>query len=261
MIRRLMMLASVGIAVAAVVAMAWGATHSRPVLALTNCDTSTAGLDAGEQALLGMINDARAAKGFLPLKVSPSLSQAAAWKSEDSSASGSGFSHTDSWGRSPSTRAQQCGYPSGAAENLAWGFGSASTVFQAWTTSTLGHACPIDGRQVAGSPTCNPQTPAYYTVAGIGYNPQKSAWTLMLGVQDDSGDTSNPNTSSGSGSGPATPTPFPPTSTPIPRFSTPTQAAQPTATPTQFVPAPGDSYKYPTFVPIRRASIPMIAAE
>lgn len=103
--------------------------------------------------------------------------------------------------------------------------------------------------------------PGYYAVVGIGFNPSKAAWTLMFGSYDDSGDTGDPGTGGGSGSGQATPTPFPPTSTPISRFSTPTQAAQPTATATQFAPTPNDSYNYPTFVPIRRASIPMIAAE
>lgn len=243
-----MLLATLGAAAAGVFSMAWGASQSRPAMALTNCDTSTADLDAQELQVIELFNEARAQNGLAPYKASPNLSRAAAWKSADPSASGNTFSHTDSLGRMPSQRAQDCGYGGGAAENIAWGFGSAESVVNAWLNSPGHRAAILGGYKVVG-------------VGRIG-----SAWTANFGMYDDSGQPGD--TGGGSGSGQATPTPFPPTSTPIPRIATPTQAAvqpttaaQPTATPTLFVPAPNDSYKYPTFVPIRRASIPMIAAE
>lgn len=246
-----MLLATLGAAAAGMFSMVWGASQWRPASALTNCDTSTADLDAAEQQVIELFNQARAQNGLAPYKVSPNLNRAAAWKSADPSATGSGgyaFSHTDSLGRLPSQRAQDCGYGGGAGENIAFGFGSAQSVVDAWLNSPGHRAAILGGYKVVG-------------VGRIG-----SAWTANFGMYDDSGQSGD--TGGGSASGPATPTPFPPTSTPIPRIATPTQAAvqptsaaQPTATPTQFVPAPSDSYKYPTFVPIRRASIPMIAAE
>jgi uncharacterized protein YkwD len=243
MFRRLMLLATVGAAAAGVFSMAFGASQSRPAMALTNCDTSTADLDAQELQVIELFNQARAQNGLAPYKVSPNLNRAAAWKSADPSATGSGgyaFSHTDSLGRMPSQRAQDCGYGGGAAENIAWGFGSAESVVNAWLNSP-GHRAAILGN---------------YKVVGVGRI--GSARTANFGKDDDSGQAGDSGSGGGSGPGQATPTPFPPTSTPVLRIPT---AAAPTATPTQFVPAPNDSYKYPTFVPIRRASIPMIAAE
>lgn len=240
MIRRLMMLATVGAATAGVFSMAWGATHSREALALTNCETSTAGLDAGEQQVVDQINAYRVANGRAALKVSPNLSRAAAWMVEDLAANRY-WGHTDSHGRSPFDRVQQCGYPSsGAGENLAMGFG-ASTVVSAWKSSSGHNANMLDHR---------------WTVIGVGY--AGGYWAADFGMYDDSGDTGAPGVGGGSGSGQATPTPFPPTSTPFPRIATPTQ---PPVTPTQFVPTPNNSHNYPTFFPIRRASIPMVAAE
>jgi hypothetical protein len=234
MFRRLMLLATLGAAAAGVFSMAWGASQWRPAVALTNCDTSTAGVDAAEQQVVAEINAFRAENGVAPLKVSPNLSRAAAWMTEDLLANGY-WSHTDSWGRSAFTRVQQCGYASsGAGENLAKGFGAA-TVVEAWKASKDGHR--------------ENMLNSWWTVIGVGN--AGGYWAADFGVYDDSGEGGAP-------SGPATQTPFPPTSTPTTRFSTPTQ---PAATPTQFVPAPNDSYSYPSFVPIRRASIPMIAAE
>jgi uncharacterized protein YkwD len=194
MIRRLMMLASVGVAVAGVVAMAWGATHSREALALTNCDTSTAELDASELEVIALFNQARAQNGLAPYKVSPNLSRAAAWKSADPSATGSGgyeFSHTDSLGRLHIQRARDCGYSgSNVGENIAWGFGSAQSVVSAWLNSP-GHRAAILGN---------------YQVVGVGR--VGTAWSAMFGTVDDS--------VAAAVVVPATPTPFPPTSTPAP---------------------------------------------
>lgn len=163
-----MLLATLGAAAAGVFSMAWGASQSRPAMALTNCDTSTAELDAQELQVVELFNQARAQSGLAPYKVSPNLNRAAAWKSADPSASGSTFSHTDSLGRMPSQRAQDCGYGGGAGENIAWGFGSAQSVVNAWLNSP-GHRAAILGN---------------YQVVGIGRI--GTAWTANFGMYDDS---------------------------------------------------------------------------
>ncbi len=163
-----MLLATLGAAAAGVFSMAWGASQSLPAMALTNCDTSTAELDAQELQVVELFNQARAQSGLAPYKVSPNLNRAAAWKSADPSASGSTFSHTDSLGRMPSQRAQDCGYGGGAGENIAWGFGSAQSVVNAWLNSP-GHRAAILGN---------------YQVVGIGRI--GTAWTANFGMYDDS---------------------------------------------------------------------------
>jgi uncharacterized protein YkwD len=239
MIRRLLLLATLGIAVAGASSMAWS-IRPRTAEALTNCDTSTAALDASELEIVTLFNQARAQQGLAPLKVSPALSRAAAWKSADPSATGSGgyaFSHTDSLGRLPSARARDCGYPGGAGENIAWGFGSAQSVFNAWMNSP-GHRAAILGN---------------YQVVGIGR--VGSAWTAKFGTVDDSG--------SGGTAPAATPTATKPAATTTAGQSYPT--ASPTATATNTAPTATPTVS-PTAVPTpppiqRRAAVPMIAAE
>lgn len=212
MFRRLMLLATLGAAAAGVFSMAWGASQSRPAMALTNCDTGTAALDAQEQQVIELFNQARAQSGLAPYKVSPNLNRAAAWKSADPSATGSGgyaFSHTDSLGRMPSQRAQDCGYGGGAAENIAYGFGSAESVVNAWLNSP-GHRAAILGG---------------YKVVGVGR--AGSAWTANFGMLDDS---SSPVSVAPTHTPTALPTPSPtpiPTPPPIvPRASIPMIAAE-----------------------------------
>jgi uncharacterized protein YkwD len=104
-------------------------------LAVTNCSTSTAGLDAAELEMLELHNAVRRANGLSELVLSPTLSRVAAWKSEDSSASGPGFGHTDSLGRSIDQRAADCGWGDRAAENIAHGYPSVQATFDAWMKS------------------------------------------------------------------------------------------------------------------------------
>ena len=178
--------------------------------ALTNCTTSEEGITAAEQQMLTLINGARAAAGAGVLKLSPNLNRSAAWKSADNGSNGLGtvFSHTDSLGRAPTARAQDCGYASGAAENIAYGSTSPDVIFGMWMGSS-GHKANI--------------LMASYKVIGIGQH--GSAWTTDFGYFDDSGSVSPPPT---------------PTSTAIPAAtSTPTQApsspATPSAAPTSVV--------------------------
>ena len=176
--------------------------EASPASAITNCATNEADLTAEEQAMLAGINAERAAVGAPALKASPSLNQAAAWKSADSSASGPGFSHTDSLGRTPSMRVRDCGYPSWVGENVAYGYPSAAATLAAWMGSP-GHRANILN--------------ASYRVIGIGQH--EWAWTTDFGSFDDSG-------------GPSAPPPQ----------SSPTSVVPPTATPTtvsQAYPAAG----------------------
>jgi hypothetical protein len=190
-------------------------SNPAPAAALTNCDTGSEALDSAELEMLRLVNEARAAVGSAQLAVSPNLNRAAAWKSEDAGSNGSqGFSHTDSLKRSPYVRAQDCGYPSGAAENIAYGFGSAAATFQAFMGSS-GHRANIEN----GS----------YVVIGIGSN--GVAWTLNFGFADDSG---QPVSSGGAIQPAATPTQPPPTQS-VPHTATPRPA---TPAPTQAPPAP-----------------------
>ena len=207
--------------------------------ALTNCTTSEEGITAAEQQMLRLINDARTAAGVGALKFSPNLNRAAAWKSADSGSNGlgSGFSHTDSLGRDPvrnparpnvATRPEDCGYGTGAAENIAYGSTSPDVIFGMWMGSS-GHKANI--------------LMASYKVIGIGQH--GSAWTTDFGYFDDSGSVSPPPATNTPINTPTTPaatagSAATPTSTAIPAAtSTPTQApsspATPSAAPTSVV--------------------------
>lgn len=176
--------------------------HAREetALALTNCDTSTGGLDALEIEVLARVNVERTGVGLPALLPSPALSRAAAWMSEDYPWGGN-LNHKDSANRDPRTRARDCGYASGfGGENLAWGY-SADSVVDAWMQSP-GHRANILENA--------------YVVAGVGH--AGGVWTLDFGFTNDAGAS-------------------PPTSTPgTPPTATPT--ATRTATPTPTVPPP-----------------------
>ncbi|MEP6871128.1 MAG: CAP domain-containing protein, partial [Anaerolineaceae bacterium] len=189
--------------------------------ALTNCTVSDAALDGEEQAFLGLINEYRASNGLGSLAVSTALNRASAWMSRDMGVNAY-FSHTDSLGRSPSTRAMNCDYPSGAGENIAGGtaWNSAQSVFDGWKASP-GH----NTNMLTGS----------YRVIGIGRvnvagSPYGWYWTTDFGTVDDSGNpppTNTPtNTPTAAATSPATNTPTPfATATPTTAGSTSTPFA------------------------------------
>ncbi|MCA9844730.1 MAG: CAP domain-containing protein [Dehalococcoidia bacterium] len=195
--------------------------------ALTNCNVSDYSLDSEEQAFLGLINQYRADNGLGALSLSTNLNRAAHWMGNDLGSNGY-FSHTDSLGRSPYTRAIDCGYPQGAGENLAAGtaWSSAQSAFNAWQNSP-GHNANMLG--------------SYYQQIGIArVNVSGSQytwyWVTNFGATND-------GTGGGGGQPTNTPTPTntqaPPTATntPLPPTATPTntpvqQGGSPTATPT-----------------------------
>lgn len=179
-----------------------------PARALVNCDTSAEGLTSSELEMFSLINAERTKAGVPSLKISPGLNRAAAWKSADSSASGHSLSHQDSLGRMPPARARDCGYPGGAAENIAYGFPSAAATLTAWMGSP-GHRANILN--------------STYKMIGIGLH--GSAWTTNFGFADDSGATAPPP--------PPPPTTAPATQPPPPPTATATATKVPTATPTR----------------------------
>jgi hypothetical protein len=110
-----------------------------PAQALTNCSVADNSVDSQEAQFLTLINNYRTQNGLPTLTMSTNLNRAASWLAVDM-ATKNYFSHTDSLGRSPSTRAQNCDYPGGAGENIAAGTvrDTAQEAFDAWRASS-GH--------------------------------------------------------------------------------------------------------------------------
>ena len=138
-------------------------------------------LSSEEQALLEDVNDYRIQNGLNPLTISPALTEAARWMSQDMG-DGDYFSHSDSLNRSPFDRMAASGYDCEAyntwcGENLAAGVSAGSETFELWRNSP-GH----NGNML------NPN----YVVAGIAaaFNQDSTYgwyWTLDMGGFDDSG--------------------------------------------------------------------------
>jgi uncharacterized protein YkwD len=206
--------------------------ESRDARALSNCTISDYSLDSEEQAFLGLINQYRASNSLGALTISTNLNRAAHWMGNDLGTNAY-FSHTDSAGRSPYSRAIDCGYPQGAGENLAAGtaWSTAQSAFTAWQNSP-GHNANMLG--------------SYYQQIGIARvnvpgSPYDWYWVTNFGAIND-------GTGGGGGGQPAnTPTPTnttaPPTATntPAPSTATPTntpgqQGGPPTATTTPVPP-------------------------
>ena len=166
-----------------------------------------------EAAVLGLISDYRSQHGLSTLKVSPTLTAAARWMSEDI-ADHNCPGHTDSLGRSPLQRMIAFGYTGATmwGEIIQCGAEKPEEAFEAWRTSPSHNDVMLK---------------AGFVVAGVGkvYNPQslyRYFWTVDFGDYDDSL----------AGSPTPTPSPSPtPSRTPSPTPS-PTPAASPAPTPT-----------------------------
>jgi uncharacterized protein YkwD len=205
--------------------LALALSGSQDAHAITNCDTNTADLDASEQEMLQLLNNARTAAGLAPLKPSPSLNRAAAWMSEDM-ARRRLLTHTDSLGRQLS-RLNDCGYPRAATgENVAATGPSAASTFAAWMASPGHRANMMSENGITAS----------FRVVGIGYS--GGYWTMDFGSADDSG-------SGGTQPPPSTPTPTRTSTTgntgsatATSTSSSPTPTRTPTPTPTPSGPRP-----------------------
>lgn len=168
MTSRTVLAATFGLSALVFGALAWGASYGNVAHALTNCATGSAGLSSSEVEMIVLMNGARAQNGAGPLLASPALNQAAAWMAEDFDALKP--SHTDSLGRPPNTRVRDCGYPSGAGENIAWGYSSASSAFNGWMNSSGHRANILNGT---------------YQVIGVGF--ANGAWVANFGSVVDAG--------------------------------------------------------------------------
>jgi uncharacterized protein YkwD len=102
----------------------------------TSADT---GLDSEELAFITLINNWRAQNGAGPLTVTSTITNATEWMNNDMGTNHY-FSHTDSLGRSPWDRMCYYGYcyNTWKGENIAAGFTTAQSVFDAWKASS-GH--------------------------------------------------------------------------------------------------------------------------
>jgi uncharacterized protein YkwD len=130
-------------------------------------------LSPQEQAVLNMTNTAREGAGCAPLRIDSRL-QAAARAHAVDMVDRHYFSHLSPDGEDPSARAEAAGFPSGAGENIAMGYPTASAVMAGWMAST-GHRANILN--------CS------YTVIGVGYDPgtiragfAPGSWVQMFGV-------------------------------------------------------------------------------
>jgi len=205
--------------------------------ALSNCTVAHDPNDGEELAFLGLINGYRQQNGLGALTISTNLNRGSAWMTEDL-ATNNYFAHTDSLGRSAYARAIDCGYPTGAGENLAAGgaWSSAQAAFQAWQNSP-GHNANMLGQ--------------YYQQIGIARFFKSGSqygwyWATTFGtVNDGTGGGGAGPTNTPTNTATATPTRTP---TPVGATNTPTTAA-PTSTPTTAAPSNTPTAFAPTSTP------------
>lgn len=192
-----------------------GSVDVRPAIAATNCSVSDS-FDSEERAFLDLINAYRAQNGVAVLSVSGSLNQAAAWMAKDM-ADNNYFSHTDSLGRSFSTRLGQCGVQSGGGENIAAGTyrSSAQDAFTAWRNSSGHNANMLRSsfRQIGIARYYDPSS--------------RYGWYWVTDFSTSSGGSSVPSESSSGSSGSSSTAPTPaPSPTTAHSTTTETQAAE-----------------------------------
>ena len=136
------------------------------------------------QRVLDLVNQNRAANGLAALKLSPTLTNSAIWKSRHM-AYYQYMQHDDPAppvARTVADRLAACGYPTfaGWGENIAYGYQTPDAVMAAWMSSP-GHRANI----LNGS----------YKVIGIGIAAASNGllyWTQDFGTYDDSGTSSAP---------------------------------------------------------------------
>lgn len=242
--RRTALPLALAIAGALFAALALTVGTGRQASAITNCSVTHDANDSEELAFLGLINAYRASNGLNALTISTNLNRGSAWMTQDL-ADNNYFAHTDSLGRSAYARAIDCGYPTGAGENLAAGtnWSSSGSAMTAWQNSP-GHNANMLG--------------TYYQQIGIARYYKAGSqygwyWATTFGSQNDG--------TGGGGAGPtATNTP---TKTPTPaNTSTPTSPAAtstPTApgatsTPTAAAPTSTPTTMAPTSTPTQQQS-------
>lgn len=114
-------------------------TRSVPVRVLAAAPAPAGELELEEAAFLALINGYRQSRGLAPLTLTPQLTAAAEWLSQDMASKGY-FSHIDSLGRDPFQRMADFGYTANTwkGENIAAGYQTAAQVMAGWQSSA-GH--------------------------------------------------------------------------------------------------------------------------
>jgi uncharacterized protein YkwD len=162
----------VPLAVVFVAALVAGAVGYSLLISQARVQGQGAAPNSDEVALLALVNEYRTQHGMWPLKLSPTLSAASRWMSEDM-ASHEYLSHTDSLGRDPSKRMADFGYePSSCWGEVLSGADSPQAAFQSWRDSPQHEAIMLDAFLVAGvGKASNPQSPyrAFWTMDLRGY--------------------------------------------------------------------------------------------
>ncbi|MGI5505288.1 CAP domain-containing protein [Lentzea sp. CA-135723] len=118
-----------------------------------------------EQAVLALVNDARAAAGCKALVIDDRITTAAQAHSTDM-ANKKYFSHTSQDGRTFDVRMREAGYPKPGGENIAMGYRDAAAVVDGWMKST-GHRENIEN--------CS------FTTMGVGLDTRGNYWTQNFG--------------------------------------------------------------------------------
>jgi uncharacterized protein YkwD len=118
-----------------------------------------------EQAVLALVNDARAAKGCKALVIDDRITTAAQAHSTDM-ANQNYFSHTSKDGRTFDVRMREAGYPKPGGENIAKGYTTPEQVMQGWMNST-GHRENIEN--------CS------FIAMGLGLDTRGNYWTQNFG--------------------------------------------------------------------------------
>lgn len=193
---------------------------------------------AFERQILELVNQARAAHGLPPLVRNANLDLAAERHGLDM-ANNNFFSHVSSNGDRLGDRVPKAGYLNWiwAGENIAAGFDSPESVFQAWMNST-GHRNNIlaTAAQEIGIAYIYDANDEHNVVlpGGVIGGPYFNYWVQDFGARSDFGATATPLPTATPTRTPVPPTPTrTPTRTPVPPTATPTWTrVPPTATPT-----------------------------
>lgn len=147
-------------------------------------------ISQNEQDLLNLINQYRQQYGLKSLSWSDGLVRAATWLSEDM-LSKNYLSHTDSLGRNPAVRIDNCGYKnaSTSVENIDSGSGDSAFTFESWkhSPSHNNNLLNPEVNEVGIALSADPDKNAYF-------------WTINLATR---------NASPSSTPTPASPTPSP----------------------------------------------------
>lgn len=108
------------------------------IAALTNCEVSSSDLvlSSTEQAMISQINQYRQQNGIAVLKQDAILNRATAWMTRDMATNGYN-AHTDSLGRNPNERANDCGFSGYAGENV--GSSPSQAQMLSWWKGSDGH--------------------------------------------------------------------------------------------------------------------------